>query len=73
VVVRDAGSAIRRLEFSVDAGRWQEVHPVDGINDSREETYDIPVAPSDSPVPRVVVVRASDFLGNIATGRIDVP
>jgi len=73
VVVRDAGSAIRRLEFSVDAGRWQEVHPVDGINDSREETYDFPIPPSDTTAPRVVVVRASDLLGNVATGRIDVP
>ena len=70
---RDAGSRIRRLEFSLDAGRWQEVHPVDGINDSTEETYDFSVQTSTSPGPHVVVLRVSDWLGNVATGRVDVP
>ena len=73
VQVKDAGSAIRRLEFSVDAGRWQEVHPVDGINDSREETYEFTVPPAESAGSRVVVLRVSDLLGNVATGRVDVP
>ena len=70
---RDHGSRIRRLEFSLDAGRWQEVHPVDGINDSTEETYEFSVQTSESPGPHVVVLRASDWLGNVATGRVDVP
>ena len=25
----------------MDGGRWEEVHPTDGINDAREETYEI--------------------------------
>jgi sugar lactone lactonase YvrE len=70
---RDAGSSIRRLEISVDAGRWQEVYPVDGIDDSPEETYEFPVPPADAPGPRVIVLRVSDRLGNVATGRVDVP
>lgn len=70
---RDAGSSIRRLEVSLDAGRWQEVYPVDGIDDSSEETYDFPVPPADAPGARVVVLRVSDRLGNVATGRVDVP
>jgi len=71
VRVTDTGSAIHRLEYSVDAGRWQEVHPVDGISDSLSETYEftLPAVPG----PRVVVLRASDLLGNVATGRVDVP
>jgi sugar lactone lactonase YvrE len=70
---RDVGSRIQRLEFSVDAGRWQQVYPVDGINDSSEETYEFAI-PSDRRVrPRVVVLRVSDRLGNVATSRVDVP
>jgi hypothetical protein len=70
---RDAGSRIRRMEFSVDAGRWQEVYPLDGINDSGEETYEFAVAPMEGAGPHVVVLRVSDRLGNVATGRVDVP
>ena len=29
--------------LSIDAGRWEEVHPVDGIADSLEESYEIPL------------------------------
>ena len=72
-VARDAGTAIRRLEVSVDAGRWLEVYPTDGINDSKEETYQFPVPSNGGSAPRVVVLRVSDRLGNVATGRVDVP
>ena len=71
-VARDAGTPIRRLEISVDAGRWNEVYPIDGINDSREETYQFPVPTNGGSGPRVVVLRVSDRLGNVATGRVDV-
>ena len=70
---RDGGSPIRRLEFAIDAGRWQEVHPQDGINDSTEETYEFTVPPTETSGARVVVLRVSDRLGNVATGRVDVP
>ncbi len=73
VTARDAGSRIRRLEFSLNAGRWQEVYPVDGINDSSEETYEFSVRTSDTAGPHVVVLRVSDRLGNVATGRVEVP
>jgi sugar lactone lactonase YvrE len=70
---RDAGSRIRRMEFSVDAGRWQEVYPLDGINDSSEETYEFAITANGGAGPHVVVLRVSDRLGNVATGRVDVP
>jgi sugar lactone lactonase YvrE len=73
VVVRDDSSHVRKAEYSVDGARWQEVHPQDGINDSREETYEFPVEGLAGPGPHVVVVRATDLLGNVATGRVDVP
>ena len=58
-------------EYSVDGGSWEEVHPLDGINDAQEESYDI--LPRLTPGPHVVVVRATDLLGNVSTARVDVP
>jgi sugar lactone lactonase YvrE len=72
-VVRDDSSIVRKAEYSVDGGRWREVHPVDGINDALEEAYEIPVSDLPPPGPHVVVVRATDLLGNVATGRVQVP
>jgi sugar lactone lactonase YvrE len=72
-VVRDASSQVRRAEFSVDGGRWQEIHPGDGINDALEERYEIPLPALAGPSPHIVVVRASDALGNVSTGRIELP
>src|SRR6185436_6664060 len=31
-VVKDDSSIVRKAEYSTDGGRWQEVHPTDGIN-----------------------------------------
>jgi outer membrane protein assembly factor BamB len=72
VTVRDDASPVRKLEMSIDAGRWEEVHPVDGIADSLEESYEIPLPPGTGR-PRIVVLRATDLLGNVATARVDAP
>jgi sugar lactone lactonase YvrE len=73
VVARDDSSHVRKAEYSVDGGRWQEVHPLDGINDAREESYEFAVESVAGPGPHVVVVRAADLLGNVSTGRVDIP
>ncbi len=73
VTVKDDSSIVRRTEYSVDGGKWQEVHPVDGINDSLEESYEFALPELTGPGPHVVVVRASDLLGNMATGRVEIP
>jgi len=72
-VAKDDSSLIRRAEYSVDGGRWEEVHPTDGINDSREETYEFSLESLSGPGPHIVVVRASDTLGNVSTARVEVP
>ena len=36
----DSFSAIKRAEYSIDAGDWQFVEPVDQISDSKTESYD---------------------------------
>jgi hypothetical protein len=70
-IARDDSSMIRKVEYSLDGGRWEEVHPADGINDSMEETYEF--APRGlSAGPHVVVVRATDLLGNVSTARVEV-
>ena len=70
-VARDDASPLRKLEVSVDAGRWEEVHPVDGIADSLEETWEVALPPAGR--RRIVVLRVQDSLGNVATARVDVP
>jgi hypothetical protein len=74
VTVQDDASPVRRLELSVDAGPWEDVHPEDGIADATSESYkvEIPKA-ADQRGRRLVVLRASDLLGNVATARVDVP
>jgi hypothetical protein len=71
VLVKDDASPVRRLELSTDGGRWEEVLPRDGIADSPEETYEIPLP--GAVAGQVVVLRATDLLGNVATARVDIP
>jgi outer membrane protein assembly factor BamB len=73
VTVKDDSSIVRKTEYSIDGGKWQEVHPTDGINDSVEESYDFPLGELSGLGPHVVVVRASDLLGNLSTGRVEIP
>lgn len=70
--VTDETSLVRKAEYSIDGGRWEEVHPVDGINDARQESYEFSPRPT-TPGPHLVVLRASDLLGNVATARIEIP
>jgi hypothetical protein len=72
VSVEDDWSLIKKAEYSVDGGRWHEVHPVDGINDARQESYEIVPGPFGEPGPHLVVVRATDLLGNVASARVEL-
>jgi outer membrane protein assembly factor BamB len=69
---RDDSSLIRRAEFSIDGSRWEEIHPQDGINDSLEETYEFTPKGLGSG-SHIVVVRATDLLGNVSTARVTIP
>jgi hypothetical protein len=71
--VRDDSSLIRRTDYSLDGGRWQEVLPLDGINDSAEETYEVTPSGLAGPGPHILVLRAADLLGNVATARVELP
>jgi SMP-30/gluconolaconase/LRE-like protein len=69
--VKDDHSPIRGVEFSQDGQRWRSVFPVDGIADSREEHYELPV---DGELgDRGLTLRASDSMNNVATAHVDSP
>jgi hypothetical protein len=70
---RDDSSLIRRAESSMDGAPWEDLHPVDGINDSLEETYELTVPAGGKGGPHVVVIRVFDLLGNASTARVDTP
>lgn len=68
--VRDASSQLDRVEYSVDATRWQVAYPVDGIADSKEERYEAVLA-NDVEFP--VTVRAVDALNNTGSATAMTP
>ncbi len=55
----DGFSPIKRAEYSVDAGEWQFIEPVDQISDSRIENYDVTVRLPGAPAPETVVATAA--------------
>ena len=69
-VVRDDQSAVQRVEYSLDASRWQVAYPVDGIADSREEKFEVTVDGGDS--VRSVIIRASDAMNNVSTAVAEI-
>ena len=69
--VKDDHSPIRGVEFSQDGQRWRSVFPVDGIADSREEHYELPVEGELG--DRGLTLRASDSMNNVATTHVDAP
>lgn len=69
--VRDADSPITRVEYSVDAQRWQPAFPRDGILDARQESFEIRLEAGAA--GRTLVIRATDALGNVGTGQVQIP
>ena len=68
--VRDTDSAVTKVEYSLDAQRWQVAFPRDGILDGRQEGFDIRV--DADAAGRTLVIRATDALGNVGTGQVQV-
>ena len=69
--VKDDHSPVQRVEFSQDGQRWRGVFPVDGIADSREEHFELPIEGELD--ARGLTLRASDTMNNIATAHVDAP
>ena len=71
VEVRDADSALKKVEYSLDAQKWQSAFPRDGILDSRRESFEIRLDASTA--GRMLVVRATDSLNNVSAGQVQLP
>jgi len=69
--VRDDWSSISKVEYSLDAQRWQVVYPRDGIFDSRNEQFELTLDNTDA--VKGLIIRAYDAKNNSATARGDVP
>jgi hypothetical protein len=67
VVVSDTVNAIRKAEWAKEAGTWTDLTPVDGVADSREETFEFRL---EGPPPAAIVIRATDAFGNVALTRV---
>jgi hypothetical protein len=66
---QDAGSALRRAEWSIDAGHWNPVAPIDGIIDSPSEQFRfrIDAVPAGE---HLLVIRVADSAGNTGLGKV---
>lgn len=69
---QDGFSAIKRAEYSVDAGDWKYVEPVGQLADSKVENYDFKAdleAAKDAASEHVVVVRVYDRYDNMGAAK----
>lgn len=64
-VVRDAQTALDRVEYAIGGQPYQTIAPVDGVADSREEKYALTL-PAGTPLSRVMI-RATDSMQNTST------
>jgi outer membrane protein assembly factor BamB len=69
--VRDADSAVQKVEYSLDGDRWLTVYPRDGIADSRLEQFELVLEGSLG--ARGVIVRATDSLNNVSSSEVATP
>jgi sugar lactone lactonase YvrE len=69
--VRDEWSSISKVEYSLDAQRWQVVYPRDGIFDGRHEQFELTL--DNAVAVKGLIIRAYDAKNNSATARGDVP
>jgi hypothetical protein len=67
----DDSSAVKKVEYSVDSGKWNVIYPNDGICDSKRESFDVSV-PGDTEGVHTLVVKVTDLLENVATARVEL-
>jgi len=73
---QDATSPIAHAEYSLDAGPWQYLEPVDKISDSRTEHYSFRISldVTDGKVAEhLITVRAYDRFENIGVAKTIIP
>lgn len=68
IEIRDVDSAVTRVEYSLDAQRWQSTFPQDGILDGRLEQFALRF--DATMAGRTLVVRATDAMNNVGSGEV---
>ena len=63
--VHDDWSVIQKVEYSLDAQRWQMIYPKDGIYDSRTEQFELTL--DSTSAVKGLIIRAYDAKNNSAT------
>ena len=71
VDAEDRGSALRRCEYSIDAGAWSPVEAADGVTDSNREHFNIHL-PNLPAGEHLVVIRVYDSAGNAGLAKVIV-
>lgn len=72
----DGYSPIAHAEYSLDAGPWQYVEPVDKISDSKSENYSLLLsidAPDGKTSEHLITVRAYDRFENVGAAKTVIP
>jgi hypothetical protein len=65
----DASSALRRCEYSLDAGNWVPVESADGVIDSPHESFSLDL-PGLAAGEHLLVIRVADSANNTATAKV---
>jgi sugar lactone lactonase YvrE len=68
ITATDGFGPLSRAEASLDAARWTPLSPVDGVGDSRTETYTLALEGL-RPGEHTAIVRVFDLLGNVGSGK----
>jgi hypothetical protein len=71
VDAQDRGSALRRCEYSIDAGPWQPVEAADGVTDSQQERFDVRISHL-AAGEHLIVIRVYDAAGNAGLAKVVV-
>ena len=68
----DGFSAIKRAEYSIDAGDWKYVEPLGQLSEGKSENYDFKVpmdSSKDAASDHVIVVRVYDKYDNLGAAK----
>ena len=63
-------SPLSRVEYSLDAQRWQNAFAQDGILDARQEQFTLRL--DAAAAGRTLVIRATDAMSNVGSGQVVV-
>ena len=66
---QDATSPLHHAEWSIDAGHWTPIAPVDGILDSPTEQFRLHID-AVPPGEHLLVIRVADTAGNTGLGKV---